>query len=108
MPATLNGVDFVSGSVISQPNDYTLISTDLSGNTNTIVFSISNITIGDVNNDGHITSADALMVLKAASGKITLTDSQKQAADVNVSGTVTSADALEILKYASGKITRFS
>ena len=63
---------------------------------------------GDVNSDGNITSADALMVLKYAAGKITLTDTQIQAADVNGSSSVTSADALEILKFAAGKITSFS
>ena len=86
---------------------YTLIVTDSSENPITIVFSISNIKKGDVNGDGNITSADALMVLKYAAGKIKLSDSQIQAADVNSSGTVTSADALEILKYAAGKIKSF-
>ena len=105
--ATLNGIPFISGSTVSLVGTYTLIVTDSSENPITIVFSISNIKKGDVNGDGNITSADALMVLKYAAGKIKLSDSQIQAADVNSSGTVTSADALEILKYAAGKIKSF-
>ena len=76
--------------------------------TSTQLITVSNITKGDVNDDGFINSADALMVLKAASGKISLSESEIIAADVNNSGTITSADALEILKYASGKIKIFS
>ena len=103
--ATLNGVNFISGSVVSAAGNYTLVVTDSTGSS-TIVFSL--VKLGDVSSDGKITSADALMVLKAAAGKITLNASQIQAADVNNSGTITSADALEILKYAAGRITSFS
>ena len=105
--ATLNGVAFTSGSTVSDAGTYSLVVTDAAGNSTTIAFSIT-ILKGDINDDGKVTSADALMVLKAAAGKIKLSDSQIQAADVNSSGTITSADALEILKYASGKITKFS
>ena len=63
---------------------------------------------GDIDGDGNITSADALIVLKAAAGKTTLTDNEMQAADVNADGKVNSADALEILKYASGKMVNLS
>ena len=63
---------------------------------------------GDVNGDGFITSTDALLVLKADSGGITLSDSQVQAADVNGDEIVNSADALEILKFTAGKISGFN
>jgi peptidoglycan hydrolase-like protein with peptidoglycan-binding domain len=63
--------------------------------------------LGDVNHDGNITSIDALMALQAASGRITLTNLQKNAADVNIDGSVTTIDALKILQYSSGRITHF-
>jgi len=62
---------------------------------------------GDVNLNGTVTAADALMALQIASGKITATEYTSIAADVNNSATITAADALKILQYASGKITSF-
>src|SRR5690606_27122559 len=38
--ATLNGEDFVSGTAISDENEYTLIVTDAAGNTDTVSFTI--------------------------------------------------------------------
>jgi len=63
--------------------------------------------LGDVNGDRAVTAVDALMALKAASGKFILSVNQKLAADVNKDGKVNSLDALMILKYTSGKITSF-
>ena len=65
------------------------------------------IRYGDVNKDGSVTSADALMALQAATGKITLIDGQPQAANVDGEGNVTSADALMILQHATQKILSF-
>lgn len=61
--------------------------------------------IGDINADGKINSADALLVLQSSMGVITLTDTQKLLADVNEDGKINSTDALLILQYATGKIT---
>ena len=63
--------------------------------------------IGDINTDGKINSADALLVLQSSTGIITLTDTQKLLADVNKDGKINSTDALLILQYATGKITYF-
>ena len=63
--------------------------------------------IGDINADGKINSADALLVLQSSTGIITLTDTQKLLADVNKDGKINSTDALLILQYATGKITSF-
>lgn len=63
--------------------------------------------IGDINTDGKINSADALLVLQSSTGVITLTDTQKLLADVNEDGKINSTDALLILQYATGKITSF-
>ena len=70
------------------------------------------VLIGDINNDGNITSADALMALKISSGKnlmsvsasATFDNREMKAADVNNDGKVTSLDALQILKYSSGRL----
>lgn len=63
--------------------------------------------IGDINTDGKINSADALLVLQSSTGVITLTDTQKLLADVNNDEKINSTDALLILQYATGKITSF-
>ncbi len=63
--------------------------------------------IGDLNTDVNIDSLDALMLLRSASGKITLTDAQKLVADINKDSETDSLDALMILRFASGKIISF-
>ncbi|MGI6264095.1 MAG: dockerin type I repeat-containing protein [Acutalibacteraceae bacterium] len=63
--------------------------------------------LGDVDQNGIVTAADALMALQAATGKITLTDAQAAVADVDGQSGVTAADALLILQFATGKITAF-
>ena len=63
----------------------------------------TDVACGDLNDDIKIDAKDALMVLKIAVGKVTATESQKNAADVNVDGQINAKDALEILKYSVGK-----
>ena len=65
------------------------------------------ITIGDVNGDGKINTADAVVVLKYAAGMISLDNNQLVAGDTNHDGKVNTADAVLILKYAAGMITAF-
>ena len=55
---------------------------------------------GDVNGDGEITSADAVIVLQMA-----VCEERDSVADVNHDGSVTSLDALMILQAAAGNIT---
>jgi hypothetical protein len=62
---------------------------------------------GDLNNDGKIDAADALMTLKAAVGKIDLNETEKKSANVNGDGIIDVADALLILKKAVNKIEKF-
>lgn len=62
---------------------------------------------GDINSDGQINSNDALLVLQASTGIISLSASQKSVADVNGSGKIDSSDALLILQYATGIIKKF-
>ncbi len=62
---------------------------------------------GDVDGDGNVKAADALMILKAVVGKTTLTAAQITAGDVDGDGQIKAADALNILKKVVGKIDKF-
>lgn len=70
-------------------------------------YAVKQYKLGDVDDNGDITPADALEVLKHAVGKITLTGNPFLAADVNKDTDVTVVDSLEILKFSVGKITSF-
>ncbi|MBQ3139425.1 MAG: leucine-rich repeat protein [Ruminococcus sp.] len=61
-------------------------------------------TLGDVNEDGKVDSADASLVLAEyaliqTGGDLTFTEKQKNAADVNKDGKTDSSDASKILEY---------
>lgn len=60
---------------------------------------------GDVDINGKVETADALLALQAATGKITLSELAQLAANVDGETGVTAADALMILQAATGKIT---
>lgn len=55
---------------------------------------------GDVNGDGVLTSADALLTLRAALGAVELTPEEATIADIDGSGAVTAVDALIILRMS--------
>ncbi|MBO4563358.1 MAG: Ig-like domain-containing protein [Clostridia bacterium] len=59
---------------------------------------------GDVDMDGDVDSADALMILRYAMGVISLTDEQILRAEVDGDGNITSADAIYVLRIALGII----
>lgn len=60
--------------------------------------------IGDVNGNGKLDSADALLVLQYSTGTKSFTSLQKQLADMNGDGKVNSADSLLILRTSTGSI----
>lgn len=64
-------------------------------------------TLGDVNDDGTIDSADALDALLFFVESKTPTDTERLAADVNKDGTVDSSDALQMLRYFVEEIHSF-
>lgn len=68
------------------------------------VSSSTNYTLGDIDADGAVTIADALMVFKYKSLEIKLSDTQLKAADTDKNGEVELADALRIFKFKSGEI----
>ncbi len=59
-------------------------------------------TLGDIDENGQITSADARAALRAAVGLDVLTEKQTKAADADKNGTITSNDARAILRCAVG------
>ncbi len=73
------------------------------GNGGLQVFDVSCIigcfaNLGDVNDNGSITSLDASFLLQYIVGLIELTDSQKCKGDVNLSSSITTIDATYILQ----------
>jgi hypothetical protein len=67
----------------------------------------SSVVLGDVNNDGYITVADATLVQKHAAEMVTLTDDAYAAADTTKDGFITVADATLIQKFAAEMIDSF-
>lgn len=57
---------------------------------------------GDIDNDGKITSADSLLILRQSVNLENFDDIHKELADVDGDGVITSADALEVLRYSVG------
>ena len=61
--------------------------------------------LGDVNNDGQVDSADALLILRNSVGLETFDDTQKYLGDVNEDNeNIDSSDALAVLRYSVGMI----
>lgn len=58
--------------------------------------------LGDVNNDGKVTSSDSLMVLRHSVKAQLLSDTAAKYADFDGNGQITAADALLILRKAVG------
>ncbi len=70
-----------------------------------MVFSLSVVAfaakLGDVNGDGKVAAADALLVLQASAGLRTLTADQQKRADYNKDGKVSAIDARKILQVVA-------
>ena len=62
---------------------------------------------GDVNGDGAVDTADAVLVLQCAAKLIDKDSIDAKAADVNGDGTIDTADAVLILQYAAKLIDKF-
>lgn len=54
--------------------------------------------VGDVNGDGMLSSADAVLLARYLLGSVTLTDEQLAAADINSDGVITTADTVLLAK----------
>ena len=63
---------------------------------------VDRLYVGDVNGDGDIDFADAILLLKHDVGLKKIPDYLKEIADVNNDGDVDFADAIQVLKYDVG------
>lgn len=59
-------------------------------------------TMGDIDGDGKITSADSLLILRASVKLENFTDNQNKLADVDKDGNISSSDAPLVLRYSVG------
>lgn len=66
-----------------------------------LCLSVSAGLLGDINNDGTITAADARFVLRASAKLETLSEQQNEIADVNNDDKVTAADARLLLRVSA-------
>ena len=57
---------------------------------------------GDVDDDGHITSADALLILRYSVNLEYFTEREKKLANVDGDGIISSSDSLTVLRYSVG------
>ena len=57
---------------------------------------------GDVNGDGKVDSADAMLVMKCDAGLLSLSNEEIKRADLNGDGKIDSCDAVYILRIAAG------
>lgn len=62
---------------------------------------------GDINDDGSIDAADAVLALRYGLGSLELDEAQLRAGDVNNDDVVDAADADLIVKYDTGEIAAF-
>ena len=85
---------------IGWDKDFSAVTEDM---TVTAVYAL----LGDANGDGVVNTADAVYVLKIASGILDPDESVLKVCDVNGSGMVNTADATAILKFAAGMIESF-
>lgn len=60
------------------------------------------VLLGDVNGDGRVTAADAVVIQRQVAGLITLSDIQKLAADIDSNGRISASDAVNIQRYCAG------
>ncbi len=58
--------------------------------------------LGDVNGDGQVDSADALLILRDSTGLEEFDELQSSLGDVDSDGEITSADALAVLRFSVG------
>ncbi|MBN2697121.1 MAG: dockerin type I repeat-containing protein, partial [Bacilli bacterium] len=84
---------------------YTNKGSDLDPYLVTVIQSVDQNDLGDVNGDGQITVLDALMVLQAINDRLNLDQEAFLRADLDGSGNLEAWEALRILQYVNGNVT---
>ena len=93
--ATLNNVDINS----TEPVTEAPTSSETAEET-----SLESLKFGDINLDGDVTIADAILLNKYLVGSVTLSEASQKNADCDKDGKFTSSDTLVILDYVVGSI----
>lgn len=63
--------------------------------------------LGDIDDNGDITTVDAALLYAYINGRITLSEDKLARGDVNGSGDITTVDAALIYAFVNGRITKF-
>ena len=92
----------VSRPLPGHPTGYEYTLTNVRTNCTVLFVIDKTVQPGDMDSDGKLTSADALMVLKIVEGELEPTDEQRLLADVNGDGKIDSNDARIILRRSVG------
>ena len=96
--ATLNNVD-INSTEPTQPSESSEPSSETGEET-----SLESLKFGDINLDGDVTIADAILLNKYLVGSVTLSEASQKNADCDKDGKLTSSDTLVILDYVVGSI----
>ena len=98
-----------NGKVMTNASGTTVITAKTTnGQSTTCKITVSNLRLGDVNNDGCIDLNDVLKVQKHVAKTITLTGKELYAADVNGDGVVDSKDVQAIQEYIAKFFKHFT
>ena len=96
--ATLNNVD-INSTEPTQPSESSEPSSETAEETRD-----ESLKLGDINLDGDVTIADAILLNKYLVGSVTLSEASQKNADCDKDGKLTSSDTLVILDYVVGSI----
>ncbi len=105
--AYLNGERYVAGKPITTPGEYTLtVVNGYDEYSTTVKFTVVDTTpppytLGDMDNDGEITVADALAILRIVAKLAVPEGEQNPIADINKDGVIAVDDALAVLRYVA-------
>jgi len=87
----------------------TITAKTLNGKTAECIVNVQDsVTIGDVNGDGEVDIADAILIMKHDAGVTVIDQTLKMLGDVNQDGEIDIADAILIMKYDASLIQHFN
>jgi hypothetical protein len=91
--------------LVTGVNTFTIVATDNFSRTDTLVVNIFHRLLGDVDGDGDVDEADALLTAQYEAGVAALAPIQISAADVDINGVVDIKDVYAIRRVAAGDLT---
>ncbi len=94
-----------TGIITAKSAGVATITAKVGSHTVSCIVTVNDYMVGDINGNGKVEIADALLIFKHKSGEIVLDANALLAADTDKNGKVEIADALRIFKYKSGEIS---